>query len=117
MVFLENARKEELNKQMPDARLKLKREMNRANILVEQEVMMKKRNIEQQQAELHQSERMHGDGAEPLDRVSKSTHDDYRVTRRGQQPQSTTVSNTTYSNTTQDNSFQLQYLLETTYMQ
>ena len=42
---LENACKEELNKQMLDARLKLEREMNRAK--VEHEIMMKKRNIEQ----------------------------------------------------------------------
>ena len=80
--------------------------MNRAK--VEHEIMMKKRNIEQQQAELRQLERMYGAGAEPLDRVSKSTHDDYGVTRRGQEPQSTTVSDATYSNATQDNSFQLQ---------
>ena len=78
---LENARKEELNKRMLDASLKLEREMNRAK--VEHEIMMKKQNIEQQQAELHQLELMYGDDAEPLDRVSESMYDDYGVTHGG----------------------------------
>ena len=108
---LENARKEELNKQMLDARLKLEREMNRAK--VEHEIMMKKRNIEQQQAELRQLEEIYGDVAEPPDRVSGSRHDvDHGVTHHSQPPQNTTISDRSYPNATQDNSFQLQHLLE-----
>ena len=75
--------------------------------------MMKKRNIEPQQAELRQLEEIYGDVAEPLDRVSGSRHNvNYGVTHHSQQPQNTTMSDRSYPNATQDNSFQLQHLLE-----
>jgi hypothetical protein len=54
---LEVRRRQALDKQMQEAKLKLEAEMNRAKM--EQEILSKRRQIEQQQAELHQLEQMY----------------------------------------------------------
>ncbi len=53
----ENVRRETIEKQMQEARLKLEKEISRAR--VEHEIMMKRREVERQQAELQQLENLY----------------------------------------------------------
>jgi Skp family chaperone for outer membrane proteins len=103
---LEVRRRQALDKQMQEAKLKLEAEMNRAKM--EQEILSKRRQIEQQQAELHQLQQMYGNRTEPEDRVPESRND--CVTRSsGQPPQNVTVSDIAEQNTMHSDSFQLQH--------
>ena len=58
---LKNARREALEREMQDAKLKLEQEMNRAK--VEHDIMIKRREIERQQAELLQLQEIYENNA------------------------------------------------------
>ena len=64
---LENARREALEREMQDAKLKLEQEMNRAK--VEHDIMIKRQEIERQQAELFQLEEIYENNARTQSRV------------------------------------------------
>ena len=108
---LENARREALDKQMLDARLKLEKEMNQAR--AEHEILKKRREIERQQAELRLLEEEYGNKLRPLVSASENlSNADNPNNYYNQQPQTTTTCGTTLPNISKDNSFQLQHLLE-----
>ena len=104
----ENARREALDKQMQDARLKLEKEMSRAR--VEHEIMMKRREIERQQAELQQLENLYEHDADTQRRAPGGRNDDvYYEHNYVNQPLQNTITGT--STPVQDKD-SLQYLLE-----
>ena len=104
----ENAHREALDKQMQDARLKLEKEMSRAR--VEHEIMVKRREIERQQAELQHLENLYKHDTDTQRRAPGGRNDDvYYELNYVNQPLQNTITGT--STPVQDKD-SLQYLLE-----